>query len=120
MSEALTRSGKLDRVLNAIEREGNRLPHPAMLFIYMALAVLLLSALCAWLGVAATHPVTGARIEAVNLISGAGIRRMLEGTVTNFTGFAPLGVVLVAMLGIGIAESSGLIGALLRRLVLAA
>lgn len=120
MSEALTRSGKLDRVLNAIERAGNRLPHPAMLFIYMALAVLLLSALCAWLGVAATHPVTGARIEAVNLISGAGIRRMLEGTVTNFTGFAPLGVVLVAMLGIGIAESSGLIGALLRRLVLAA
>lgn len=119
-SEALAPGGLLNRTLNAIERAGNRLPHPAMLFIYMALGVLVISALCAWLSVAATHPVTGADIEAVNLLSGEGIRRMLEGTVTNFTGFAPLGVVLVAMLGIGIAETSGLIGALLRRLVLAA
>lgn len=119
-SDAVAPAGLLNRTLNAIERAGNRLPHPAMLFIYMALAVLFLSALCAGFGVEAVHPVTGANIEAVNLLSGEGIRRMLEGTVTNFTGFAPLGVVLVAMLGIGIAETSGLIGALLRRLVLAA
>ena len=112
--------GAMNRVLNGIERVGNRLPHPAMLFVYMALAVLVVSVVCAWTGVSATHPVTSAEIQAVNLMSGEGLRRILEEAVTNFTGFAPLGVVLVAMLGIGIAESSGLIGALLRRLVLTA
>jgi len=112
--------GRLGRILNAIEVAGNRLPHPALLFGWMALGVLILSALAALLGVSAIHPVTTERIEVVNLLSGEGLRRILEGTVTNFTGFAPLGTVLVAMLGIGIAERSGLLDVLLRRLVLAA
>jgi aminobenzoyl-glutamate transport protein len=56
----------------------------------------------------------------VNLLSGEGLRRMLAGTVGNFTGFAPLGTVLVAMLGIGVAERAGLLDAVLRRVVLAA
>lgn len=115
-----SRPGLLDRILNGIEAAGNRLPHPALLFAWMAVAVLILSAICAALGVSALHPVSGERIEAVNLLSAEGIRQILENTVGNFTGFAPLGTVLVAMLGIGIAERSGLLGALLRRLVLAA
>jgi len=112
--------GRLGRILNAIEVAGNRLPHPALLFGWMALGVLILSAIAALFGASAVHPVTSERIEAVNLLSGEGIRRILAGTVTNFTGFAPLGTVLVAMLGIGIAERSGLLDVLLRRLVLAA
>ncbi|TVS16035.1 MAG: AbgT family transporter [Gammaproteobacteria bacterium] len=112
--------GRLGRILNAIEVAGNRLPHPALLFAWMALGVLVISAICALFGVGAVHPVTQERIDTVNLLSGEGLRRILAGTVTNFTGFAPLGTVLVAMLGIGIAERSGLLGVLLRRLVLAA
>ncbi len=112
--------GLLARMLNGIERVGNRLPHPTLLFAWMALGVLVLSALTELLGLSAIHPVSGETIHAVNLISGDGIRRILAETVDNFTGFAPLGTVLVTMLGIGIAERSGLIDVLLRRLVLAA
>jgi aminobenzoyl-glutamate transport protein len=74
----------------------------------------------AWIGVSAENPVTGKTIEAVSLLSGEGLRLILTKAVTNFTSFAPVGVVLVAMLGIGIAERSGLLGTLLRRLVSAA
>lgn len=112
--------GRLGRILNGIEVVGNRLPHPTLLFAWMALGVLVLSAITALFGLSAVHPVTGERIEAINLLSGDGLRRILSGTVTNFTSFAPLGTVLVAMLGIGIAERSGLIDALLRRVVAAA
>ena len=114
------RPGGLARILNGIERAGNALPHPTLLFAWMALGVMVLSAITALLGVSAIHPVSGDTINAVNLISGDGIRRVLAETVDNFTGFAPLGTVLVTMLGIGIAERSGLIDVLLRRLVLAA
>ncbi|HSG90971.1 MAG TPA: AbgT family transporter [Pseudomonadales bacterium] len=117
---AMAGGGRLARILNGIERLGNRLPHPTMLFAWMALGVLVLSFFAAAGGLSAVHPVTGATVDAVNLLSGDGLRRILTNTVGNFTGFAPLGTVLVAMLGIGIAERSGLIDALLRRLVLAA
>jgi aminobenzoyl-glutamate transport protein len=103
-----------------VERVGNALPHPATLFALLALAVVLLSALAAWAGIGATHPSTGESIEPVSLLSVPGLHRMLTGMVTNFTGFAPLGTVLVALLGIGVAEGSGLIGAALRLLVLSA
>ena len=107
-------------ILNRIERLGNSLPHPATLFAALALGVVLLSSLAGALGWSAIHPITGAEVKAVSLLDGPGIRRMLEGTVKNFTNFAPLGTVLVAMLGLGIAERSGLLGALLARLVQAA
>jgi aminobenzoyl-glutamate transport protein len=67
-----------------------------------------------------THPGTGEEISPVNLMTVPGLHRMLTSMVPNFTGFAPLGTVLVAMLGIGIAEGSGLIGAALRLLVMSA
>ena len=107
-------------ILNRIERLGNSLPHPAALFAALALGVVLLSGLGGALSWSAIHPVTGAEVKAISLLDGPGIRRMLEGTVRNFTSFAPLGTVLVAMLGLGIAERSGLLGALLARLVGAA
>lgn len=86
----------------------------------LAIVVLLFSWIFAWVGVTAIHPGTGKPILPVNLLSGAGLRRIVTELVTNFTGFVPLGTVLVAMLGIGIAEGSGLIGAALRALVLSA
>ncbi|NLX73235.1 MAG: hypothetical protein GXY94_08020 [Bacteroidales bacterium] len=109
-----------DYFLNFLEKGGNALPHPATLFALFALSVLLLSAVGAWLGWQATHPATGEVITTVNLLSKEGLNQVLNKMVTNFTSFAPLGIVLVAMLGIGIAETSGLIGVFIRMLVLKA
>lgn len=104
--------------LNGVERVGNALPHPATLFGIFALIVLLLSALFAVLDLTAVHPGTGEQYEAINLLSRDGLHMILRNMVTNFTDFAPLGIVIVAMLGIGLAENSGLIAVLIRGLVL--
>jgi aminobenzoyl-glutamate transport protein len=112
--------GRLTAALGWIERVGNALPHPATLFAALAVAVVLLSALAAWSGLEALHPSTQRPIRPENLLSVPGLHRMLTQMVTNFTSFAPLGTVLVALLGIGVAEGSGLIGAALRLLVLSA
>ncbi len=114
------RTGWLNRSLSLIERVGNALPHPGTLFALMALLVVLVSGVASRFDLMVLHPGTGAEIRPVNLMSVPGLHRILEGMVPNFTGFAPLGTVLVAMLGIGIAEGSGLIGAALRKLVMAA
>jgi aminobenzoyl-glutamate transport protein len=103
-----------------VERVGNALPHPATLLALLALLIILLSALASWAGLEAVHPGTGKLIQPVSLLSVAGLHRILGEMVRNFTGFAPLGTVLVALLGIGVAEGSGLIGAVLRLLVLSA
>lgn len=104
--------------LNGVEKVGNALPHPATLFGLFALSVLLLSSLFGALGSSATHPGTGEVFEAVNLLSKDGVHLILTEMVNNFTSFAPLGIVIVAMLGIGIAENSGLIAVLIRSLVI--
>lgn len=108
------------RMLGAVERAGNLLPHPATLFVIFALAVVVLSAVAAAAELSVVHPGTGETVEAVSLLTVAGLHRMLTQMVTNFTSFAPLGTVLVAMLGIAVADGSGLIGAVLKLLVLSA
>jgi aminobenzoyl-glutamate transport protein len=115
-----SRSGWMSRSLTFIERVGNALPHPGTLFALMALLVIVASAITAQFDLVVLHPSTQEEIRPVNLMTLPGLHRILTSLVTNFTSFAPLGTVLVAMLGIGIAEGSGLIGAALRKLVLAA
>jgi aminobenzoyl-glutamate transport protein len=110
----------VDRGLGLIETVGNALPHPGTLFAIFAVAVVLLSGLFASMDLSVEHPSTGETIEPVNLLNVEGLHRILEEMIPNFTGFAPLGTVLVAMIGIGLAESTGLIGAALRLLVLSA
>ncbi|MDZ4327167.1 MAG: AbgT family transporter [Pseudomonas sp.] len=112
------RRSAIDRFLSVVEKGGNALPHPATLFALLALFVILLSGLAAQFDLMVPHPVTGAEIRPVNLLSVVGLQRIITGLVTNFTSFAPLGTVLVALIGIGVAEHSGLIGAALRLLVL--
>ena len=115
----------MEKVLNAVERIGNRLPHPLALFAYLTLALIVISAICSWAGVSVTgemiDPATGELTEqtvtAVNLLSRDGLVTMLTSLVSNFTGFAPLGVVLVTMLGVGCAEGSGFLSALMKKLV---
>ena len=118
MGNSLKNKGVLQRILNWTERAGNALPHPATLFALFALAALLFSALGHWLGWEVIHPGTQEIIRPVNLLSQDGLHRILLEMVDNFTSFAPLGIVLVAMLGIGIAEQSGLIHAIIRLLVI--
>ena len=110
----------LDRFLQLVERVGNALPHPATLFGILAVAIILISGLVVRLDLEVIHPGTGELVRPVNLFSVAGLHRILTSLVTNFTGFAPLGTVLVSLLGIGVAEGSGLIGTGLRLLVLSA
>ncbi len=110
----------MQRFLNLVERGGNALPHPATLFLGFAVITLIISWIGSWLGWQILHPANGDIIRVKNLLSGDGLHFILEKTVINFTDFAPLGIVLVAMLGIGIAESSGLIGVAIRLLVLSA
>lgn len=112
-------SFRFQRWLDAVERAGNALPHPATLFAGLAALVVLLSWVCHSVGVAVRHPSTGALVESVNLLSVAGLQRMLQEAPGNFLAFPPLGVTLVSLLGLGIAEYSGLMGAGLRMVALA-
>jgi aminobenzoyl-glutamate transport protein len=128
LSEDRPQSGWFRRFLDVVEWLGNLLPHPVTLFALFALGVVLLSGLLGWMGLAVEDPrPEGARgrspdglIEVVSLLNGDGLRRIMENLVTNFTGFVPLGTVLVAMLGVGVAERSGLLSAAIRGLVLRA
>ncbi|HMV26145.1 MAG TPA: AbgT family transporter [bacterium] len=110
----------LQKVLNFIERVGNLLPHPATLFGLFALTIVIVSGIFSAMDISVQHPGTGEVIRPVSLLTVEGMHRILSNLVTNFTGFVPLGTVLVAMLGIGIAEGSGLIGSVLRLLVISA
>lgn len=106
-------TSELPHWLGAIEKWGNRLPHPTLLFVWLCVLLIPLTALLSALDVNAQHPSTQAIVNVNSLLSGNGIRYLFTHVVSNFIQFAPLGVVLVAMLGIGIAEQSGLLGALL-------
>jgi aminobenzoyl-glutamate transport protein len=110
----------LARMLNVTEKAGNALPHPATLFLIFALLALVFSWLAWLVDWSAIHPGTKEEINPVNLLSTEGLHRILLEMVDNYTGFAPLGIVMVALLGIGIAEKSGLISALIRLLILSA
>ena len=120
MEEARTKKSFFDRFLNFVEKAGNALPHPATLFLVFALLALVFSWLFHFMDFTAVNPATERLVRPVNLLSDEGLHMILDKMVENFTSFAPLGIVLVAMLGIGIAEASGLIGAGIRMLVLSA
>ena len=115
----------LQKFLDFVEIGGNKLPHPVTLFAMLCVAVAIISAITAAMGIEvtteiinrATNEMEVQTIKAVSLLNGDGFKYMIENAVSNFTGFAPLGVVLVGMLGIGIAESSGYIGTLLKKVV---
>lgn len=114
------------RFLDGVEWLGNLLPHPVTLFALLAVGIVFLSGILGGIGLQVEDPrpagtpgrADDGMIRAVSLLSGDGIRRIFTGLTTNFTNFAPLGVVLVAMLGVGVAERSGLLSAAVRSMVL--
>jgi aminobenzoyl-glutamate transport protein len=106
------------RFLDWVERVGNKLPDPVTLFFVGAMLVLIGSAVAEWLGWSVQHPMDEDRtVEARSLLSRDGAQWIWLNMVSTFTSFHPLGVVLVAMLGIGVAEKSGLIAACLKGMV---
>ncbi|MFO0911629.1 MAG: AbgT family transporter [Pirellulales bacterium] len=116
------------RMLDAIERLGNRVPHPAILFSMLIVMVVVLSHVFQLLGTSVTYQRINAQTHAVeevttavrSLLSPDGIRFICTSVVSNFINFGPVGIILVAMIGVGLAERAGLIGALIRKIVLVA
>jgi len=137
--------GFTERALAWVEKAGNRVPDPAILFIGLIVFVIALSQVLDWANTGATSRVAeppaaqvestensydppaqvdgddfqvkSERVEAKGLLTADGIRFMFTTFVSNFLGFAAVGVILVAMIGVGVAEYSGLVGALIRKLV---
>lgn len=104
---------KENRIWNGIERVGNKLPHPVYIFIILTVVVFILSALCG--NIVFPHPNTGEEQYISNLMSKDGLTWLLQSMVENFITFSPLGMTLVAMLGIGVAEETGLVTAVIKR-----
>lgn len=96
-----------NRILNGIERFGNGLPHPVYIFVILTAVVMVVSALCS--RIEFLHPNTGEAQHITNLLSKDGLLWLLDSMTNNFVNFRPLGVTLISMLGIGIAEETGLI-----------
>lgn len=120
--------GFLDRFLDGIERVGNMVPHPAVIFFILIAIVIVLSHLFYMLGTSVTydavdivtHEVVQTTTSVQSLLSAEGLRFMFTSPVANFMGFASVGVILVAMIGVGLAEESGLIATLVRKIVIIA
>jgi len=108
----------IEKFLSLIEKVGNKLPNPTTLFAIFSIAILFLSWIVSQFDFSVIHPGTGKVIKPVNLLSIEGLHRIILNLVSNFTSFAPLGTVLVSLIGIAVAEHSGLISTILRLLVL--
>jgi len=144
--------GGIARILDVIERVGNKVPHPAIMFLALCIGVIVLSQLLAWAGVSATYEVVEPppqstevsyvggstlptqvlppeapdaedyevvqrTVEIEGLLSPDGVRYLFTSFVSNFMGFTAMGIILIVMIGVGVAERSGLIAALIRKLV---
>ncbi|MFN3941444.1 MAG: AbgT family transporter [Flavobacterium sp.] len=117
MSETTAPKGFVNKALDFIEKKGNKLPDPAILFLSLMVLIWVLSAIFSGVSFSEIDSRTGSAIEIVNLLSGTSLAAFLSNMVTTFTSFAPLGIVLVAMLGVGVAEHSGYINAGLKTML---
>lgn len=116
-STATEKKTFITKILDKVERAGNKLPDPAILFFVLMLIIWGLSAIFSTFEFAEIDPTTGNAIQIHNLLTSAALAKFLSGMVTTFTSFAPLGIVLVAMLGVGVAEHSGFINAGLKSML---
>jgi aminobenzoyl-glutamate transport protein len=119
---SVKKTGLFNKFLNVVEKGGNKLPHPVTIFLLLSLIVIVVSEIVSKAGITVSYYDAKAKAEAtvsaISLMNPAGLQYIINSAVKNFTGFAPLGTVLVAMLGVGVAEGTGLISAALKKLVL--
>src|SRR6476660_427783 len=115
----------MQRVLEGVEKVGNKVPHPAVIFVLLIVLVVLLSHVFYMMGISVTYEAINPETHAVektttavkSLLTSDGIRFMYSKVIENFMSFTAVGVIIVAMLGVGVAEASGLVAALIRMLV---
>src|SRR5262245_60082195 len=118
----------VEKLLDVVERVGNKVPHPVVIFVLLIGLVILLSHLCYLLGASVTYQAVNPETDTIedvrasvrSLLTTDGLRFMYSGVVQNFMNFTAVGVIIVAMLGVGVAESAGLVQALIRKLVVVA
>ena len=103
-------SGKL---YGWVEKIGNKVPHPFLLFIYLIVALMVATAILSALNVGVQNPTDGSRVVVKNLLSVEGLHWFLPNVIKNFSGFAPLGAILALVLGAGFAERVGLLPSLM-------
>lgn len=113
--DVVTKKSKVDIFLDWIERTCNKLPPPALLFCYLFVIVAVIGALFTVFNISLVNPATKKAVVSANLFSKAGIEWFLANMVKNFTGFAPLGLVITMTLAIGFCEESGLLVTMLKR-----
>jgi len=126
--EELPRKSRMERMLDVVERVGNRVPHPVVIFVMLIGILILLSHVFYLLGAAVsfqtidpeTDELVDNTVAAQSLLTADGFRFMFTGVVDNFMSFTAVGVIIVAMLGVGVAEEAGLVRALIHKLVLVA
>lgn len=102
-------NGALVRALGGIEKVGNKLPHPFWLFLIIAAVILVVSAVLGGLGVSAQNPADDKTVAVKNLLNTHGLHKIIEDAVPNFVDFPPLGLIIAVMLGVAVAENTGLI-----------
>lgn len=102
------------RILMVIEKAGNKLPHPFWLFLIFAAAVMVISSIGAATGLSAHNPATDETVTATNLFSQDNLREILSHVVDNYMGFPALGLVLIVLLGVAVAEHSGFFSTIMR------
>lgn len=116
-TEGTARPGGVLRVLETVDRLGNRLPHPFWIFVGLAVIVAVASAVLGSLGVSAVNPSSGETVSVQSLFSAEGLEVALGGAIENYVTFAPLGLILVVALGVSIADAGGLIPTIMRAML---
>lgn len=115
----------MEKILDGVERIGNKVPHPAVIFLILLALVIVLSHAFYLLGVSVSYDIIDMETDQVqrttaavnSLLTTEGIRFIFTSMIRNFMNFGPVGVILVAMIGVGLAEEAGLVKALIRKIV---
>ena len=118
----------LQKLLDGVEIVGNKVPHPAIIFLLMSVIVIVLSHVFHLLGTSVTYQVIDPETHKASystavvnsLLTVEGLRFIITSVVRNFLGFGPVGIILVAMVGVGLAEEAGLVNAIIRKIVIVA
>ena len=123
--QTIEKKGFVNKFLDFIEVGGNKLPHPVTLFFLFCVAIIFISGIAAKMGMSVTYEAlnkaTGnfeeTTVHVKSLTTAAGVRYIFNSMIKNFTGFAPLGTVLIGVIGIGVCEVSGLMSVLIKKIV---
>ena len=113
-ADAAARKSFSAKALDWIERTGNRLPDPVFIFVWLIAILVVISVIAAGLGASVVNPVSGDTVEAKSLLSSENLKKLFVDMAKTMTGFAPLGYVLIVMLGAGVAERTGLLSTAMR------